>query len=107
MKINVLGTEYSLLVSDEREDQRLNGLDGYCDTTTRQCVVDAMEGNIQYAKGNLMEYKKQVMRHELIHAFLYESGLDSCCWANDESAVDWIAIQFPKLLAAFKAAGAL
>jgi len=41
------------------------------------------------------------IRHELIHAFLSESGLwANCDWAKEEM-VDWLAIQFPKLLKAF------
>ena len=108
MRINVLGTAYDVSFSCEHDDPRLSGIDGYCDATTKQCVVDSLNGVIQNAKGNLPEYKKQVLRHELIHAFFFESGLEGCCaWANDESAVDWIAIQFPKLMEAFKAADAL
>jgi hypothetical protein len=42
------------------------------------------------------------MRHELIHAFLFESGLDCCSWADKEEIVDWIAIQFPKLQNVFE-----
>lgn len=34
--------------------------------------------------------------------FLYESGLDTETFANDEEVVDWIAIQFPKMLKAFQ-----
>ena len=50
-----------------------------------------------------------VIRHEIIHAFLFESGLaqntnDVESWAMNEEMVDWLAIQFPKLLKAFKEA---
>ena len=59
-------------------------------------------------KKNLADYKKQVIRHEIIHAFVFESGLDTCSdWAKNEEMVDWIAIQFPKLLKAFKEADCL
>ena len=48
------------------------------------------------------------IRHEVVHAFLEESGLSDCslrpemAWARNEEMVDWIAIQFPKMLEAFK-----
>ena len=58
-------------------------------------------------KKNLPEYKKAVIRHELTHAFLFESGLDTCSWAQNEEMVDWIALQFPKLLQVFKEADCL
>ncbi|MFD1464645.1 hypothetical protein ACFQ4L_00875 [Lapidilactobacillus mulanensis] len=42
-------------------------------------------------------------RHELIHAFLCESGLaENSDWAQNEEVVDWIARQFPKLFETFK-----
>ncbi len=101
MKVNILGTEYNLIESNEANDERLKGKDGYCDTSTKECVVDEMQGTEPDMKKNLPEYKKAVKRHELIHAFLYESGLDTCSWAGNEEMVDWIAIQFPKMLKAF------
>ena len=107
MKVNVLGTEYNLIESNEANDERLKGKDGYCDTSTKECVVDEMQGTEPDMKKNLPEYKKAVKRHELIHAFLYESGLDSCSWAGNEEMVDWIAIQFPKMLKVFNEVGCM
>ncbi|WP_461218455.1 hypothetical protein [Lapidilactobacillus salsurivasis] len=51
---------------------------------------------------DLEVYTRKTLRHELIHAFLYESGLDANSeWARNEEIVDWIAIQFPKLQIVF------
>lgn len=56
---------------------------------------------------------KKDLRHEIIHAFLFESGLSSntnCCfgaWAEYEEMVDRIAIQFPKILKVFEEAGCI
>ena len=47
--------------------------------------------------------QKRTIRHEIVHAILFESGLDhNTEWARNEEVVDWIAIQFPKLLDIFK-----
>jgi hypothetical protein len=46
----------------------------------------------------LMRYN-EVMRHELVHAFFYESGL--CEYSDNEQLVDWIATQYDKLHKAF------
>ena len=107
-KINVLGIKYTLKETTQAEDTNLTGVDGYCDTSTKECVVETMKptGEIRQKK-NLPEYKKSVIRHELIHALLFESGLDCCSWAGNEEMVDWIARQFPKMLDAFKAANAM
>ena len=45
---------------------------------------------------------KNVLRHEVLHAYLFESGLSenagfSGCWAKNEEMVDWFAIQSPKI----------
>lgn len=106
-KINVLGSEYTLYESNAKEDANLVNGDGYCDTSTKECVVDEMDPREPGQKKNLPAYKQAVKRHELIHAFLYESGLDVCSWAQNEALVDWIAIQFPKLAKAFEEAECL
>lgn len=110
MKVNVLGTEYSVITANQSTDKGLVDLDGYCDTSTKECVIDEMADTSPHAKKDLPEYKKEVIRHELVHAFLYESGLDVSShneWAKNEEMVDWIAKQFPKMLKAFKEANAL
>ena len=105
MKINVLGTEYEVVESNESLDDYLKDRDGYCDSSTKICVIDEMSREEPGQKRNIKAYKNTVIRHELIHAFLYESGLDSCSWALNEELVDWFAIQFPKLYKAFEEAG--
>lgn len=78
-----------------------NGFDGYCDTSSKDMIVDEMKEFKQGMKINMLFYKDQVKRHEIIHGFLYESGLDTCCDWVCEEMVDWLAIQFPKLQKAF------
>lgn len=104
MKVNILGTEYNLIESNETQDENLKGKDGYCDTSTKECVVDEMAETGIGMKKNMPMYKNAVKRHELIHAFLYESGLDEESWASNEEMVDWFAIQFPKMLKVFEEA---
>ena len=60
------------------------------------------------SKKDMAAVKRNIIRHELIHAFLYESGLDvNSKWGTDETLVDWIALQFPKMEKAFKEADCL
>lgn len=59
---------------------------------------------------DLVAYQRKVIRHEIVHAFLYESGLwqnsyGSKCWAQNEEMVDWFAIQEPKIHSAYIEAG--
>lgn len=107
--VGVLGTMYSIEQSNKVDDISLDHMDGYCDTSTKTIVIDTFknyEGQPD-SLGNLDEYEKKVIRHELIHAFLFESGLSNNSWAKDEEIVDWIACQFPKMLKAFEQCDAI
>ena len=107
-KVNILGSEWSVKFGNEKEYPNLAEMVGYTDLSTREIVVDDMEasqGQIG-AKADLESYQKQVVRHEIIHAFLLESGLDSNSnsadsWAVNEEMVDWFAIQSPKIFKLF------
>lgn len=64
--------------------------------------------NVLGATYKIEEIKElhEIERHELIHAFLYECGLnDSSDWARNEELIDWLAIQFPKINVLFEKAG--
>lgn len=104
--VNVLGTKYKVVQSDSGKDIVLEKADGYCDYTTKTLVIKDLLPAFD-SLGDLEKYRKRVIRHELVHAFLFESGLANESWAANEEIVDWIAFQFPKLLQAFKAADAL
>ena len=108
MLINVLGTTYALEERSASNDRMLENCDGYCDKTTKMIVIAKEPSDNEL--GSFETYKKKVMRHEIVHAFLFESGLSEC-WehkdGHDETYVDWIAAQYPKMLEAFKSAGCI
>ena len=101
MKIKILGTEYELTKKHAHEDDLLETRAGYCDNTTKNIVVSRLKPELGSSVDVISE-EKRVMRHEIIHAFLYESGLDvESSWGTDETLVDWIALQFPKIAKVF------
>lgn len=110
--VNILGTEYTIERRLLTDDKKLESSDGYCDTSIKLIVVGDYQPE-EFSKVDLVAYAKKVLRHEITHAFLYESGLCvnsvvcNCSWSTNEEMVDWIAIQSPKLLQAFKEADAL
>lgn len=106
MTVDVLGTKYEIIESDKVQDDNLNSADGYCDFSTKKIVIDTFK-NLPGSMEDLDSYKKQVIRHELVHAFLFESGLDASSWGKNEEIVDWIAIQSLKLIEAFMKVDAL
>lgn len=112
MRINVLGTEYTVKHHKQTEDPKLQSCDGYCDFSVKLIVIERFEKHPQN-KADMRQYEKEVLRHEIVHAFLNESGLQGCThscdrgWACNEEMVDWIALQTPKLLRAFREADCL
>lgn len=98
LEISILGTNYELIMGGTTEDypDLADGNDGYCNYQLKQIVISKEydDGTKSYEK-----YLETVVRHEIIHAYLYESGLHD--YANDERIVDWVAIQFPKMKEAF------
>lgn len=96
--VNVLGTEYKIILTTENEDSRLKGNNGCCDPSTKEILVEKNIPEDDHTIRDLEDFRKKVIRHELVHAFLYESGLhDQCYWATNEEIVDWVAIQLPKM----------
>ena len=106
--VNVLGTEYIILSGAEAQNSALKdnpNVAGFCEQYSKRIYIDEIDAD---SMENVDEYKKRLLRHELIHAFFAESGLmDECDFANNEMMIDWIAIQFPKMIKAFKDVKAL
>lgn len=103
--ISILGTSYTVLF-DVPEEEMPEGADGCMDQSIKTIKIGRFEPSRDSLK-NLNGYINKVLRHEVIHAFLYESGLwnnsgSSEAWGQDETITDWIAIQFPKILEVFK-----
>ncbi|MEG2261788.1 MAG: hypothetical protein RSB98_02970 [Raoultibacter sp.] len=108
----VLGTYYTIEYLTKEQDKHLKKADGYCDCTVKRIVIAKIEPGRNIV-ADLKAYARKCLRHEIVHAFFYESGLtvNSTCyegaWARCEEMVDWWAIQHEKIHDAFLQAGAL
>lgn len=107
-KVSILGTQYKILF-DVPEEEMPDGADGCMDQSIHTIKIAEMKSDIN-SLSCLDEYRKKVLRHEIIHAFMYESGMwnnsgHSECWGMDETITDWIAIQFPKIHKVFHELG--
>lgn len=102
MKINILGTNYDVVLdATEKDYPSLKRCDGYTDFSVKRIVISKQEKD-DMSLEDLDSYSRAVLRHEIIHAFMYESGLDKeSSYARNEELIDWIAIQFEKMLDAF------
>ena len=110
--VNVLGTEYRIETHKVSEDSTLkdNHFAGYCAEEEKLIVIADMTEK-EYFKLSEKEreaYEKKTLRHELMHAFLNESGLSDCTsvmemgWAKNEEMIDWFAIQAPKIFSLYR-----
>lgn len=118
MKLNILGTKYTVKVKKISEDETLqkNQWAGYCGEDSKEIVVADISEKQYFPDMDEKEqeaYRKKTLRHEIMHAFLNESGLSANAsvpsdgWAKNEEMIDWFAIQSPKIYKAFKKAGCL
>lgn len=93
--VNILGTEYAI-IKEELKDVEY---DGFCDYTSKEIHIRTDNVN---EVGNFESMMKKQLRHEIIHAFMAESGLQANWehtqqYGHDETTVDWFAIQLPKI----------
>lgn len=110
-KANILGTEYQILFRRENIDPKLKTADGYIDCTVKKIVIGIFEEDERTVE-DLESYTKKVLRHEITHGFLYESGLwnnsgNVEAWGQSEEITDWFAIQSPKMFRLFTELGIL
>lgn len=113
MKIDILGTEYRIETHKVSEDSYMEekGFAGYCEEENKLIVVADMSEEKYFVgmdEKAQETYRKKTLRHEILHAFLNESGLSDSsnrfdgAWAKNEEMVDWLAIQAPKIFSTFK-----
>ncbi len=116
-KLNILGTEYHIERKKYDEDPKFKEYNaaGYCNGFLKSIVLCDMSTFPDWDKEDPTTIKKQealTYRHEIVHAYLNESGLadnshDATSWARNEEIVDWIALQGQKIYNTWKEAGCI
>lgn len=109
-EIYILGSLYTIEYRSIKKDRKLDTREGYTDLYTKQIIIANVEERDYFQnelKEKIVKVKNKILRHEIVHAFLYESGLDVNSndvesWADNEEMVDWIAIQSPKILKVYR-----
>lgn len=117
-KINVLGTPYEIIVRKYEEDEvfERRSIVGYCDSYLKKiviCDMNTYKGWEHEEEATIAECQKANLRHEIVHAFFNESGLEASsaayngAWAVNEEMVDWLALQGPKIYRTWQEAEAI
>lgn len=107
--VQIMGTEW--LVKISVDDPALEKVQGYTNYATREIVVEAVrmpDDPLEYDLESQFIDQRRALRHEIIHAYLFECGLakDSIVinegWATNEEMVDWMARVSPRIFETFK-----
>lgn len=109
MKVNIMGRPWSVELKTIVQEPRFSDCDGFCDWSVKKIVVrKEVEGSLE----DMNVYAKKVIRHEIVHAFLFECGLGHSTigvesWAMNEEMVDWVARIGPDIYKAWEKVGAV
>ena len=106
--VDVLGIPYSVNITPEADDPKLESMDGYTDPSIKRIVISDVHRRPDDPE-NVQDqdwFQRTIIRHELIHAFVVESGCQDALW-HSEDMVRWLAYMFPRLVDAFKEAKAM
>lgn len=118
MKVSVLGTDYTILLKKFQDDEAFerNSIDGYCSSLSKTIVICDLTTKENWKHETLdciRTAQKEILRHEIVHAFFNESGLQDSAfiydgaWPKCEEMIDWIALQGLKLYEAWKSVDAI
>lgn len=108
-EVSILGTTYKVFYSNPTTHPVLKDASGYCDWTNHSIVIDTERDEDPNTVADFDRYVNKVVRHEVIHAFFFESGLAESFehrnFGQEETVVDWIAKQYPKIKKVYEELG--
>lgn len=119
MNVTILGTTYTINYKAYDDDNvfRNSGVFGYCKYCgAKEIVICSLATNPDYDNYSDAERaaaEKLTLRHEIVHAFMVESGLPGTAsasymaWSENEEMVEWIAYMGEKIYQAWVDADAL
>lgn len=106
-----MGNKWNVVFATISECQAFVACDGRCDPSSKIIYVrkylndeEPTFDGISIGYDDRPKMQNKTLRHEIVHAFMWESGLwrnaralNGDSWSMNEEMVDWIAIQFPKI----------
>lgn len=96
----ILGTPWRVMVL---QDPTYTEWKGRCSCTGSRIIQFNLQTISSAKVENTFVDLERVIRHELIHAYVYESGIEDYSggtpnWSENEATVDWFAYQMPKIM---------
>lgn len=101
VKVNILGTVYTVKILKNNKFLKEKNYGGFCQYSKHEISIrhiDDLQSSFEMkpTEEEKREYLNRIIRHEIIHAVFHECGLDD--YSYDETLVDCLAIQFPKIV---------
>lgn len=96
--VNILGAEYRILIDEEMHRTERDG------AKRRYLHEISLRPKSDMLDSEATDYERalrfnEVGRHEILHAFFDESGLEG--YSEDEQLINWLAVQSPKIFKIF------
>ncbi len=96
--VNILGTEYRIIIDEEMHRTERDGVE------RRYLHEISLRPKSDMLNSEATDYERalrfnEVGRHEILHAFFDESGLEG--YSEDEQLINWLAVQSPKIFKIF------
>ena len=98
IRVDILGEQYEVLDSTDERFDSLNAV-GLCEWWDKKILIKKDIGKPdENTMLNLTAYRNNIIKHEVIHAFLFESGMVD--YERDELLVEWIARNLDRMIVA-------
>lgn len=105
--VDILGVEYDFVRNADPVEYPIMDIRdamGYAEVNGKRIIIGELIPEVGGAE-DISEAVDETMRHEIIHGFVYESGLYFPSVEEEERIVTWIARMFPRLLRSFRQIG--
>lgn len=94
--VDILGERYEVKFTSELNEPELDGYAGLCKSLSKEILINTDIHTLKDENDDISRlFANDTVRHELVHAFLNESGLTQ--YSYDETLVEFIAMQLPKI----------
>ena len=105
MKLNcvvqIMGHPWHVEICQRGCEPRLEEITGFTDWTSHFIGIADPDDHDDCDLDNPVEFVKKIARHEIVHAFMFESGLAEEWkhqeFGHEEMLVDWLAFKLPEI----------
>lgn len=107
-KVNIMGNEWTIrIVPDDPAFETAQGLTDDGSKIIKVQAVQTTDDPLAYGLHSQYIDQKRIIRHEIVHAYLFECGLANSSspadnWAVNEEMIDWFARIGPRITETWK-----